>query len=199
MPSLAATSPASGPHPGMGFPAFVVLMALLMALGALGIDAMLPVLPTIAHSLGGGESNSQQWIITAYLLGFGLAQIIYGSLADRYGRKPVLLVGLTIFTLASIAAAFAPGADPGADLDALLGQQKIGEAILRAIARERPVGVIHFDAHSDTGDTYFGGEKAVPVQPVDVERPIPAPQARQIVGKGGAQGGADIDLFLITI
>jgi MFS transporter, DHA1 family, multidrug resistance protein len=101
-------SAAASPHPGMGFPAFVVLMALMMALGALGIDAMLPVLPTIAHSLGAGGQNSQQWIVTAYLLGFGLAQIVYGSLADRYGRKPVLLGGLAIFTLASIAAAFAP-------------------------------------------------------------------------------------------
>jgi DHA1 family bicyclomycin/chloramphenicol resistance-like MFS transporter len=92
----------------MGFPAFVCMMALLMALGALGIDAMLPVLPTIAHSLGAGGENSQQWIVTAYLLGFGVAQIVYGSLADRYGRKPVLLGGLAIFIVASVAAAFSP-------------------------------------------------------------------------------------------
>lgn len=104
--SQAAATPS--PHPGMSFPAFVVLMALLMALGALGIDAMLPVLPTIAHSLGAATQNDQQWIVTAYLLGFGVAQIIYGSLADRYGRKPVLLVGLTVFAVASVAAAFAP-------------------------------------------------------------------------------------------
>ncbi len=99
---------APSPHPGMGFPAFVCMMALLMALGALGIDAMLPVLPTIAHSLGAGGQNSQQWIVTAYLLGFGVAQIVFGSLADRYGRKPVLLGGLAIFIVASIAAAFSP-------------------------------------------------------------------------------------------
>lgn len=92
----------------MGFPAFVCMMAMLMALGALGIDAMLPVLPTIAHSLGAGGENSQQWIVTAYLLGFGVAQIVYGSLADRFGRKPVLLAGLAVFTLASVAAAFSP-------------------------------------------------------------------------------------------
>ncbi len=37
------------------------------------------------------SANRQQWIITAYLLGFGAAQIIYGTLSDRFGRKPVLL------------------------------------------------------------------------------------------------------------
>jgi DHA1 family bicyclomycin/chloramphenicol resistance-like MFS transporter len=40
-----------------------------------------------------------QWIITAYLLGFGAAQLVYGSLADRFGRKPVLMVGLTLYVL----------------------------------------------------------------------------------------------------
>jgi DHA1 family bicyclomycin/chloramphenicol resistance-like MFS transporter len=102
------SSPSTQHTPGIGYVAFIVMMALLMALGALGIDAMLPVLPAIAHGLGAKGANSQQLVITSYLVGFGLAQIIYGPLADRYGRKPVLLVGLAIFLVASAAAAFAP-------------------------------------------------------------------------------------------
>ena len=89
-------SPASSPHPGMGFAQFVALIAAMMATNALAIDSMLPALPQISASLGLTADNQRQWVITAYLLGFGVAQIAYGSLADRYGRKPVLLTGLAL-------------------------------------------------------------------------------------------------------
>ena len=81
---------------GPGFPEFVALIAMMMALNALAIDAMLPALPAIGEALGVVSENSRQWVITAYLLGFGVTQIIYGPLADRYGRKPVLMVGLAL-------------------------------------------------------------------------------------------------------
>ncbi len=89
---------------GMRQAQFVSLIAALMAVNALAIDSMLPALPTIAASLGLQASNSQQWIVTAYLLGFGSAQIVYGPLADRFGRKPVLLVGLAIYVVCSAVA-----------------------------------------------------------------------------------------------
>ncbi len=95
------------PHRGMGFRQFVALIALLMAVNALAIDAMLPALPAIGHALGVIDENQRQWVVTAYLLGFGVAQLAYGPLSDRYGRKPVLLVGLAIFVVFSVAAAFA--------------------------------------------------------------------------------------------
>ena len=94
--------------PLMGFREFVTLMAALMAINALSIDAMLPVLPQIGASLDLATENQQQWIVTAYLLGFGAAQLIYGPLADHFGRKPVLLAGLAIYALFTIVAAFAP-------------------------------------------------------------------------------------------
>jgi MFS transporter, DHA1 family, multidrug resistance protein len=89
----------SNPHPGMGFKAFVALIAAMMATNALAIDSMLPALPQIGEALGVADHNQRQWIITAYLLGFGVAQLFYGSLADRFGRKPVLLVGLSLYVL----------------------------------------------------------------------------------------------------
>ncbi len=92
---------------GMGFRQFVGLIAALMAINAIAIDSMLPALPAIARSLGIAAGNQQQWIVTAYLLGFGCAQIIYGTLADRFGRKRVLLCGLAIYIAASLAAASA--------------------------------------------------------------------------------------------
>ncbi len=99
-----ATSPK--PVRGPGFPEFVALIAMMMALNALAIDMMLPALPAIGDALSVASENSRQWVITAYLLGFGVAQLIYGPLADRYGRKPVLMVGLGLYVLFSVAAAF---------------------------------------------------------------------------------------------
>lgn len=105
-PTLDAAGAAS-PHPGMRFREFVCLMAAAMAVNALAIDTMLPALPVIGHALGITSENHQQWIVTAYLLGFGGAQIFYGTLADRYGRRPVLIAGLAIYALFSALAAFA--------------------------------------------------------------------------------------------
>jgi len=61
----------------------------------------------IGDALGVARENDRQWIVTAYLLGFGVAQIIYGPLADRYGRKPILMVGVGLYVLFSALAAFA--------------------------------------------------------------------------------------------
>jgi DHA1 family bicyclomycin/chloramphenicol resistance-like MFS transporter len=95
----------NNPHPSMGFKQFVAMIAALMATNALAIDSMLPALGKIGSALGLSAANERQWVITAYLLGFGVAQIIYGTLADRYGRKRVVLVALTIYIAASLAAA----------------------------------------------------------------------------------------------
>jgi MFS transporter, DHA1 family, multidrug resistance protein len=70
---------------------FVLLIAALMASNALGIDAMLPALPAIGEALGVAEENRRQLVITFYMLGFGAAQIAYGPLADRFGRKRLLV------------------------------------------------------------------------------------------------------------
>jgi DHA1 family bicyclomycin/chloramphenicol resistance-like MFS transporter len=103
-----AAPPAPAAVRGPGFPEFVCLIAMMMALNALAIDSMLPALPDIGHGLGVVSDNSRQWVITAYLLGFGVAQIVYGPLADRFGRKPVLVAGLLIYVAFAIACAFAP-------------------------------------------------------------------------------------------
>lgn len=104
------TSPQTPPPAakGPGFPEFVALIAMMMALNALAIDSMLPALPAIGADLGVLRENSRQWVVTAYLLGFGAAQIVYGPLADRYGRKGVLTVGVTLYALFALVCAVAP-------------------------------------------------------------------------------------------
>ena len=101
----ASPDPAS-PHPSLSFGAFVAMVAAMMALNALAIDAMLPALPAIGAALHVPSPNDRQWVITAYLLGFGVAQIVHGTVSDRVGRRPVLLIGLAIYVLFSLVCAF---------------------------------------------------------------------------------------------
>jgi DHA1 family bicyclomycin/chloramphenicol resistance-like MFS transporter len=75
----------------------VVLMAGLMALNALAIDAMVPALPAIGEALRVATENERQLVVSLYVFGFGTTQLIYGPLSDRYGRKPVLLVSLVLY------------------------------------------------------------------------------------------------------
>ena len=86
----------------------VAMMAGLMALNALAIDIMLPGLKEIGASLGVTSDNEHQFIITSYLLGFGIAQLAYGPIADRFGRKKPLLVGLVIYFIGAVLCAFVP-------------------------------------------------------------------------------------------
>ena len=77
----------------------VALLAGLMALNAFAIDAMIPALPDIGHSLGVADDNRRQLVVVAYMLGFGATQLVGGPLADRCGRKPVLAAGVGLYTL----------------------------------------------------------------------------------------------------
>ena len=96
------------PHPapaGMHPREFVAFIAAVMAVNALGVDLMLPALADIGHDLSVSTPNHRQWIVTAYMLGFGAGQLVYGPLADRFGRKPILVGTLAGFVAAAIFAA----------------------------------------------------------------------------------------------
>ncbi len=87
---------------------FIGLAAALMALNAMAIDIMLPALQQIGGALNVADENSRQFIITAYLLGLGAAQLFYGPITDRFGRRAPLLIGTVIYIITSLAAVFAP-------------------------------------------------------------------------------------------
>lgn len=95
----------------IGMREFVGLIAAVMALVALAIDSMLPALPAIGRSLGIAEENHQQFILTAFMVGFGVAQLVIGVLSDRFGRKKLMLGSLLCFGLFSVVAAAAPDFD----------------------------------------------------------------------------------------
>ena len=75
----------------------VALLAGLMALNAFAIDAMIPALPDIGSELGVRTENMRQLVVIAYFLGFGVGQIFWGPLADRFGRKPILAAGVALY------------------------------------------------------------------------------------------------------
>lgn len=82
---------ASAAGRGPGRREFVLLIAALMASNALAIDSMLPGLPAIGAALDVADENRRQLVISFYMFGFGLAQLAYGPLADRFGRKRLLV------------------------------------------------------------------------------------------------------------
>ena len=110
---------------------FIGLVAALMALNALAIDVMLPALQEIGGSLGVADENSRQFVITAYIVGFGLAQLFFGPISDRYGRRVPLIAGLVVYVAAAFACVFAPSF---AALLFLRFVQGLGAAATRVIA-----------------------------------------------------------------
>jgi len=107
VPSAAAQDHAER-HAPMSFREFVAMVAALMALNALAIDVMLPALQDIGASLGVEDPNRAQAILPIYLAGFGIGQLLIGSVSDRVGRRTVLIGGLVFYVAAAALCAFAP-------------------------------------------------------------------------------------------
>lgn len=81
---------------------FIALMASLMSIVALSIDALLPALPQIGDALGVVDPKDNQLLITMIFLGLGFGQLVFGPLSDSFGRKPMVYFGFTVFVIASI-------------------------------------------------------------------------------------------------
>ncbi|MEL6817704.1 MAG: multidrug effflux MFS transporter [Pseudomonadota bacterium] len=112
-------------------PEFIAMLAMLMALNALAIDIMLPAFPNILASYPETPDNRVQLVLTAYLLGFGFSQLVFGPISDRFGRRVPLFVGMGIYMTFALVGAFAPS------LEWLLAArfvQGVGAAGTRTIA-----------------------------------------------------------------
>lgn len=83
-----------------------LILVLLFGVQPVATDLYLPALPEIAAAFG-GRVSTVQWTLTVYVLAFGLTQLFVGTLADRYGRRKVMLSALCLYVLASVIAAAA--------------------------------------------------------------------------------------------
>ncbi|MGA0565147.1 multidrug effflux MFS transporter [Ancylobacter sp. VNQ12] len=84
------------------------LLAMVSFSGTLAMHIFVPALPIAQVDLGGGTA-AMQMTISIYILGLAGGQLVYGPLADRFGRRPVLMMGLSLYTVAGLAAMWAPG------------------------------------------------------------------------------------------
>jgi len=101
----------SSPQDGVKRPGareMTAMLAALMALNSFAIDAMIPALPQIGHSLNVVRENDRQLVVIAYFIGFAATQLLWGPLADRFGRKPVMAAGVGLYGVFALLCAVAP-------------------------------------------------------------------------------------------
>ena len=115
-------------------PAVVVLMlTLLLGIQPVTTDLYLPALPTLQRALGAGLPATQM-TLSALIICFGTAQLVWGPLADRFGRRPVLLAGMALYTVASVFSALATS------VDVLVGWRAVqGAAMAAAVTCGRSI------------------------------------------------------------
>lgn len=119
------------------FPGWLLLLGALTAIGPLSIDMYLPAFVAIAEGLGGGRGEVER-TLPVFLAGLALGQLFYGPISDRFGRRPPLIAGLSIYILGSAGCALAP------DVSALTGWRLVqalgggvGMVVARAVIRDR--------------------------------------------------------------
>jgi DHA1 family bicyclomycin/chloramphenicol resistance-like MFS transporter len=116
---------------------FTILLAALTALTSLSIDMSLPSMPEWQETFHAGVS-SVQLTLSIFLAGFALGQVIFGPLSDRWGRRPVLLAGLALFTLAGLACAVSTSLAMLVAARFVQGAgASVGPVVARAIVRDR--------------------------------------------------------------
>src|ERR1700761_6279253 len=118
-------------HRPMGFTEFVIVIATIMSLNPLAMDMMLPALPEIGSAFHIADANRMQMVLSAFLIGFGVAQFAIGPLSDSFGRRPVLIGGMVLYGIASVLAIAAPSFETLLLARALEG---LGTAATRVIA-----------------------------------------------------------------
>ena len=155
-----ALSASDGSGKALGRAEFIALMAAIMSLGALAIDSMLPALDAIAQTFGIDDPNRRQLVVGVYLLASGVGSLVPGSLADRFGRRPVLFAALGAYVITALLSAAALSFDMLLGTRALMGLGAAGLGVLPgAIIRDRYEG----DAMARLMSTIFIVFMVVPV------------------------------------
>jgi MFS transporter, DHA1 family, multidrug resistance protein len=132
------------------------LLTGLVAIGPLSTDMYLPALPQMTRALS-ADVGTVQLTLSAFLAGFAVAQLVYGPMSDRFGRRPCLLAGMALFVVASIASALAP------DIESLIAARFVqavgacaGPVLGRAVIRD-----VHTPERGARMLAYIGSAMAV--------------------------------------
>lgn len=114
----------------------VLVLSLCLGIQPVTTDLYLPALPALAESFA-APMAAAQYTLSALLLAFGLSQLIWGPLSDRFGRRPIMLLGLSFYVLAAVSSSFAPSMDWLIGLRVLQGMA-MGAVVMcaRAIVRD---------------------------------------------------------------
>jgi MFS transporter, DHA1 family, multidrug resistance protein len=117
------------------------MLALLMALNAMAIDAMLPALVALGRGLGVTDTNHTQYVVTSFLFGMGAGAVIYGPLSDRFGRRSVTLGSLTLYIFCTLGCAFIRDFETLIVLRFIHGVASASAGVVSvAVVRDRMVG-----------------------------------------------------------
>ncbi|MDN4476327.1 multidrug effflux MFS transporter [Demequina sp. SYSU T00192] len=131
---MSGTASGSGAAPPMA--RVLPVLAALTALAPLSVDIYTPSLPAVQEELGGSDALTQGGV-TLFLLGIGLGQLVWGPLSDRFGRRPVILLGVAGWTLASGLDALATGPEMLVAVRALAGLcGAAGIVVARSVVRD---------------------------------------------------------------
>ncbi len=135
-PAAGGGVPGPGTHIRPESFAMVILLTVLVAHGAISNNMVLPSLPALSNEFQ-VPAGVAMLTISTFFLGFGVGQLFYGSLSDRFGRRPVLMGGLGLYTLASAACIWAP------DIETLIATRLLqglaaasAQVLARAIVRD---------------------------------------------------------------
>ncbi len=114
----------------------LIVLGLMSAIAPVSIDMYLPSLPTLEKVFSATAAQVEMTMVT-FLAGFALGQLLYGPLTDRFGRKPPAYISLTLFTLSSVACAFAPSIPTMSALRLLQAVGACGGGVIaRAMVRD---------------------------------------------------------------
>jgi DHA1 family bicyclomycin/chloramphenicol resistance-like MFS transporter len=127
---LKATADALRARTDLGMGEFIAICAALAATAAMSIDIILPALPALGRAFGVTDENDRQLVILTFTLVFGLSQLFYGPISDRFGRKPLIATGLVLYIAGSTAAMFVTSFN---GLLAMRGVQGVGTAALQVV------------------------------------------------------------------
>jgi DHA1 family bicyclomycin/chloramphenicol resistance-like MFS transporter len=131
-----AASPSAAPPSSEPRPVLTAGFGAATFLGALGTDGFLPAMVAIAHAFD-ADLGRIQFAVAAFFFGGAIGQAIIGPLADRFGRRPVLLCGIAIYSLTALSAMWAADITVLIALRALQGAAgSSGRIVIRAIVRD---------------------------------------------------------------